>query len=236
MSDSGRPESGRRGVLFDATGTLFEARAPVGDVYHRVACEHGVDLPAWRLEDAFRRILRHAPPRGTAGATPEARREGEIDWWFERIRQTFQATDSTARFADFDAFAQSLFDAYRGADAWRIRPGIREILDDLQTRQVPMAVVSNFDHRLPDLLEALEIHHFFDHILLPAEIGAAKPDRALFDAAAVALGLPLEALLYVGDDDPAALEQIAEWGLQVVDIEQTPAGPDLQALLRGALA
>ena len=95
----------RHPICFDATGTLIELNEGVGEVYHRVALEHGVDLPAWRLEDAFLRILRRAPARGVEGETVAARRQGELDWWFERVRETFQATDSTACFSNFPTFA-----------------------------------------------------------------------------------------------------------------------------------
>ena len=84
-----------------------------------------------------------------------------------------------------------------------------------------MAVVSNFDHRLPEILEALEIHHDFTSIEIPSRHGRAKPDRALFEAAANALGVALEALVYVGDDPAADLEAIRALGLTVVDVRAT---------------
>ena len=40
--------SQRRAVAFDATGTLFEATESVGEVYARIARDHGIELPAWR--------------------------------------------------------------------------------------------------------------------------------------------------------------------------------------------
>ncbi len=189
-----------RGVLFDATGTLIETAEPVGEVYRRVALEHGVDLPAWRLDDAFRRVIARAPVRGTQGESASARREHEVEWWFEVIRQTFQATDSTARFDDFRGFAGALFDAYRTRDAWRLRPGVRPCLERFEAADWPMAIVSNFDHRLPEILHLLEIDHYFESIELPSDHGVAKPEAPLFAAAAGALDLPFSQLAYVGDD------------------------------------
>ena len=210
-------------VCFDATGTLIEIAESVGEVYHRVALEYGVDLPAWRLEDAFRRILRRAPARGIAGDSVDERRDGEIKWWFERIRETFQATDSTARFQDFQAFADALFETYRAPGAWQLRPGTLEMLTELRSRGLRMVVVSNFDHRLLKILELLDISSFFDTVIIPSKIGRAKPDRAVFEAVAESLSLPLNALdslLYVGDDPKETLRAIEEFGLQVIDIHQ----------------
>lgn len=221
--------SRRTAVAFDATGTLFEATEPVGEVYARIAREHGVDLPSWRLDDGFHRMLRHAPPRGVDGEDEGRRREGEVTWWSEIIRQTFQATDSTARFADFPAFVDALFEAYRQPGAWRLRPGIAPLLEALRDRATRLAVVSNFDHRLPDILEALEIHHYFESIEIPSRHGCAKPDRAIFETAAAALGCTPTALVYVGDDPPERLDAIRALGLGVVDVRARETPEALEA-------
>jgi len=217
-------------ICFDATGTLIELNENVGEVYHRVACEHGIDLPAWRLQDASTRILRSAPARGIEGETVAERRQREVDWWFERIREIFQATDSTARFDDFPAFANALFDAFRAAEAWRLRSAAFETLIALQDRGWPMAIVSNFDHRLPNILESLDIYRFFESIVIPSETGSAKPERAIFEVVAKALGTSVESLLYVGDDAKEVLDAIADHGLRVFDLrelEGLEALPDL---------
>ncbi len=211
-------------ICFDATGTLIETAEGVGEVYQRVAREFGVDLPAWRIEDAFRRILARAPARGVEGTSVAARRDTEIKWWSERVRETFQATDSTARFSDFPAFAAALFEAYRTAGAWRLRPGTIGLLEALQQKSRPMAIVSNFDHRLPEILEALDISLFFEAVVIPSTVGRAKPDRVVFETALSALApsaKTLEALLYVGDDSKETLRAIAELGLQVIDVHQS---------------
>jgi len=221
-------------ICFDATGTLIEVRAPVGDVYHRIALEHGVDLPAWRLDDAFRRVLRQAPARGLDGATREERCASEIDWWFERIRQTFQATDSTARFDDFRAFAQALFDHYQSDAAWRTREGVAQALTQLRQLGCFLAVTSNFDHRLPKILELLDLTRFFLTIEVPCQMGRAKPDRAIFEAVAEASGRPLHSLVYVGDDPPEMLAAIAAHGLRVIDIRAVQEFSALADLLLNA--
>jgi len=228
-------------ICFDATGTLIETAESVGEVYGRVAREFGVDLPAWRLDDAFRRILLRAPTRGAEGPSVEARRVSEKSWWFERIRETFQATDSTARFADFQAFAAALFETYRAPGAWRLRPGTREMLTAIRRAGLPMTVASNFDHRLPEILEVLEISPFFDFLSIPSLTGRAKPERAVFELILAALSMPelregpLDGLLYVGDDSPATLQAIENLGLHVIDVHRLEEGESLaDRVLRAA--
>ncbi len=225
----------RSGVCFDATGTLFEAAESIGEIYRRVALDFGVDLPAWRLDDAFRRILAQAPPRSPSTASRDERRAAERDWWRERIRQTFQATDSTVRFADFPAFAARLFDAFRRADVWRVRPGIDEVLATLRRAGCPLAVVSNFDHRLLEVLEVLDLKSYFDFVAIPSTLGLAKPARALFSRVGKALDRPLERLVYVGDDDPETLAAIEAHGLRVIDVRRAVAPDALLASLAAAI-
>ena len=215
-----------RGVVFDATGTLIEATETVGEVYQRVALEHGIRVGAWRLEDAFGRVLRQAPPRGVEGANEQIRRDGEVEWWFELIRQTFQAADSSVLFDDFGSFAQTLFDAYRVPTAWRVRDGVLPLLSKLRDRGRPMTVVSNFDYRLLEILEALELTPFFISIELPCKHGARKPDPSLFEAAGRSLGRAITDLVYIGDDSPERLTAIRGHGLDVIDVNAVPDPKD----------
>lgn len=223
-------------LCFDATGTLIELRESVGELYHRAALSHGVRLPAWRLDDAFRRVLRHAPPLGTEGTDLESRKAGEFAWWSERIRQTFQAADSTVRFEDFATFARELFDSFDSGSAWQIREGIPELLQTLRGRSHRMVVISNFDHRLPKILKELGLEAFFEDVFLPAQVGAAKPARPLFDHAAERLHVPLGQLTYLGDEPAETLEAIARHGLRTLDIRDIESRSPLPEPIESACA
>jgi REG-2-like HAD superfamily hydrolase len=228
-----------RAVCFDATGTLIEIAESVGTVYSRAAQAVGVKLPAWRLDDAFARVLRHAPPLASAGTTGASRAEreaAEIAWWCERVRQTFQATDSTVEFADPKAFALSLFETYRSAGAWRERPGARDLLSALRREGFVLGLASNFDHRLPEILKGLALIEFFNVIEIPSLHGRAKPERSVFEALARGLGARLDELAFVGDDAPEVLAAIAALGLRVIDVREVAALPEIADRLRAGTA
>jgi putative hydrolase of the HAD superfamily len=195
-----------RAVLFDATGTLLLFRESVGEIYRAFALDFGVDLPATRIEEAFRRILSRAVPMVFPGEPSERCRSLERQWWWRQVRSTFRAADSSARFTDFDAYFDRLWNHYAAGAAWQLAPGTRQALEVLRARRVPMAVVSNFDHRLPNILQDLEILEYFENVTTPAEVGAAKPDRRIFDAALEGLGDPAGRAIYVGD---RAIEDVA---------------------------
>ena len=219
-------------VLFDATGTLIELREPLGETYARFAREFGVDLPAWRLGDAFGRIFRQAPPMVFPNAPAEEVGRLEREWLRERVRGTFRAADSTARFSDFDAFFARLFATFATAEPWRARPGCRPMLAELRARGLATGVVSNFDQRLIHILQDLDLKEFLDVVMLPAEARAAKPDGRIFALALERLGVPAAEAAFVGDDLSRDLRGARAAGLApapVLDLE------DARRLLRRAL-
>jgi putative hydrolase of the HAD superfamily len=215
-------------VLLDATGTLIELARPVGEVYSEAAARRGVELPAWRVQDGFERVMRRASPR----VFPELRGRDEIAaaekaWWDDLVRQTFQAVDSTVRFTDATSLYDELFDHYARADAWRLRDGALAMLDGLEEADLLVGVVSNFDLRLEGLLAELGIRSRLACLVLPAHCGARKPDAAIFRAALEALALPAERVAVVGDDPDKDLAGARAVGLRALDVRELESLADL---------
>ncbi|MCZ6781684.1 MAG: HAD-IA family hydrolase [Proteobacteria bacterium] len=209
-----------RAVLFDAAGTLIELAESVGETYARIAERFGVALPASRLDDAFRRVWASAPPMVFPDAAPEAVPALERGWWREVVRSTFRAADSTVRFDDFDAFFAALYDVYSGAPAWRPRPGARQALGALRAAGLAVGVVSNFDHRLDKILEAMGMTELLDFVGTPSRCGSRKPERVPFAAALDALGVPAASAVFVGDDPAMDLAAARAAGLSALDVHQ----------------
>ncbi len=207
-----------RAVLFDAAGTLIELCEPVGETYARVARDFGVALPAWRVDDAFRRIFARAEPMVFPDAAPGEVDALEREWWRGIVRSTFLAADSTRRFDDFDAFFEKLYALFSEPGTWRPRAGAPELLRELRTRGLATAVVSNFDRRLPGILAGLGRARWLDAVVLPADAGAAKPDRRIFALALARLGVPASEAVYVGDDEDRDVAGARAAGLEAIDV------------------
>lgn len=205
-----------RAVLFDAAGTLIRLREPVGETYARLARRYGVSLPASRLEDAFRRIFRQMPPMAFPGES--ARRVAELEraWWHELVRRAFRAADGTAKLTDFDACFAALFEHFAGTGAWEVVPGAPEALAALRASGLALAVVSNFDGRLPDLLARLGLARAFAVVVLPGEAGVVKPDPRIFRIALERLGVAAAEAAYVGDDADDDLAGAAAAGIPAI--------------------
>jgi putative hydrolase of the HAD superfamily len=223
-----------RAVLFDAVGTLFELREPVGVCYSRAAAARGVTLSGARLEDAFARYLRAADPAPGAPGGPEALPENERAWWRGVVRGTFRSADATLRFPDFEALFADLWDHFGKPAAWRLREGVAAGLDSLASADLGIAIVSNFDHRLPALLEGLGLLAKLECVVLPSSCGARKPDPLPFRAALDALEVPAADCVYVGNDPALDLDAARATGIAAVDVEALDFGPELGATIQAA--
>ncbi len=208
-----------RAVLFDVVGTLIELREPAGAFYSRVAQAHGVSLPASHLTDAFSRILPQAAPLVFDQVSIEEVPALEKRWWWERVRETLRAADGTAHFEDFDAYFEELFQVFATAEAWQLVDGALEVLRDLGEQNLKLAVVSNFDHRLPALLKALTVEDFFQVVLIPARVGCSKPDPRIFKQALESLDVLAAETVFVGDHPEIDLAPAAALGMACIAIE-----------------
>jgi putative hydrolase of the HAD superfamily len=207
-----------RAVLFDAAGTLIETREPVGETYARVSQEHSAPISAWRLGEAFARAMSAAPPLAFPGAPLGEIAALEKQWWHDRVRATFLSADSAVRPEDFEHCFETLFAHFAQPEAWTLREGAEEALEVLQDHGHKLAVVSNFDRRLMPLLRGLGIAHRFDTVVLPSDVGAAKPDPTIFLHALAALGTAPSEAVFVGDDAVRDLEAGKAQGLYAIDV------------------
>jgi len=206
-----------RAVLFDAAGTLIETREPVGKIYARHGRQHGIEISAWRLGDAFARVFEAASPAVFPGLSEAERTGCERAWWRDRVRETFCAADSAQRPGDFEALFAGLWHHFSHSDAWSVRPGAVETLTRLRDGGLRTGVVSNFDGRLSGILDGLGLLSLLDTVVLPADAGAAKPDRRIFVTALERLGVRPEESVFVGDDAQRDIAGARAAGLHAVN-------------------
>jgi putative hydrolase of the HAD superfamily len=95
-----------------------------------------------------------------------------------------------------------------------------------------MAVLSNWDSRLPTLLRELEIRHYFGPILISALEGYEKPDARIFHMAADRAGVTPEQMLHVGDREREDLEGARRAGCMGLKIERNGHGGEGLAAVR----
>lgn len=126
-------------------------------------------------------------------------------------------------------------DALLGAVRFRAYPEVPAALARLRAAGARLAVVSNWDISLHDVLERTDLRRLVDAVVISAELGVAKPDPAIFRAALERLGVPADGALHVGDsvehDVAGARAAGIEAVLVVRDGADAPAGVRVVASL-----
>lgn len=98
-----------------------------------------------------------------------------------------------------NALRDALVNATRVSANWcDIRPGTREALQRLG-RRYPLAVISNADGKIADVLNRCGIADCFQQITDSGLVGYEKPHPAIFKAALRAMNVSPEQSVYVGD-------------------------------------
>jgi putative hydrolase of the HAD superfamily len=185
-----------KAIFFDAAGTLFTVNGSVGDIYARLAHEHGKDVAIADLEAGFRRYFATAPPMAFPGASSEEISTLEKQWWKTLVQGVFVPLGGFPR---FDEYFDALFAFFARAEAWRLYPETLATLEALKNRGFIIGVISNFDSRLFNILDGFGIARFFDPIVISTQAGAAKPEQGIFTQALARAGVLAEEALHVGD-------------------------------------
>jgi len=174
-----------KAVTFDLAGTVLFPHPSVGAVYSACARKHGIEVDAAELEGAFASALRSANKQAKAEA-----------FWREVVERTFGSHLPASR---ADAVFKECWQAFADAKAWRVALGMVSVLGALKFLGIKVAVLSNADVRMRQVLEQKGLARHFDGIYLSEEIGCAKPDARAYAHAARSLGVALTALVHVGD-------------------------------------
>jgi HAD superfamily hydrolase (TIGR01493 family) len=176
-------------VTVDAMGTVVELADPVPRLQEALA-RHGEHHDPDRVRDAFAAEVAYYMPRAHEG-------RDEASLAALRVACAGVFLDALGAKLDAGAFAP----AFAGALEFRALEGVEHSLTRLRAAGLALACVSNWDLSLAAYLEDARLAHHFDTVVSSAEVGAPKPDEAVFRLALARLGVEPERALHVGDGD-----------------------------------
>jgi putative hydrolase of the HAD superfamily len=225
---------GRPGAIFlDAVGTLFGVRGSVGQIYSECARSVGANIPPEALQKAFVHCFAVSPPLAFPGLTAAEIPAAEYAYWYRLTEQTFALAGGLSQIGDFAAFFPLVYDRFATAAAWELYPDVLPALRTWHGRGIPVGVISNFDSRLHAVLEALGLRPWIQAVTISSQVGAAKPQAAIFQAAWQALGQPEPPIWHIGDSwqaDVLGAQAVGWRGIHLC--REGPAGaPDWVATL-----
>ena len=192
---------GIRAVLLDALGTLLYFDPPAPLLRAELRERLGVEVPeevataAIRAEIAYYRAHLH-----------EGRDAASLDDL--RLRSARAMTPALG----FEAPVEALLAALR----FHAYPDVAPALRELRARGLSLVVVSNWDHSLHERLDETGLAPLVDGAVASAELGRAKPDRAIFEHALALAGADPAGALHAGDAPEEDVRGALAAGLRAV--------------------
>ena len=184
-------------ITYEAMDTLIQPSQSIGRWYREAlntVCEMKIRLPRPALfTEAFKNVYdkrcKEYPCFGSlSGMNPK-------DWWYEVVRQTFYTTRDLVNLEkdEIDNLMPEVFEllykeVFNTAAGWMLKDDVEYTLTKLrdwrdQGNGPKIGIVSNFDDRLPHILNDLGLAQYFDFILTSYDCKNEKPNRGIFDEA-----------------------------------------------------
>lgn len=208
-------------VTFDATGTLFHCPR-LGEIYSEVLGRHGVEVPPPRAADLVREVWTEFDCAARLDQDRfRAHPDGPRGWW-RRFLDRFCERLGVAPASPFAA--AELYDRFSRGESWELFADVPPVLQVFARQGVALAVVANWDPRLPDLLEALGIAGSFSQIVYSAEVGFEKPHPGIFESVLARLEVEPEDALHVGDNRRRDVEGAQAVGMHAVWLDRAGGG------------
>src|SRR5579864_7038943 len=150
-----------KAVLVDVGGTLIRPEPSVGAIYAEVAGRHGMSIAPDVVERRFRSAWKERPKTAM-----------NRSWWEGIVQKTL----SQDNFPAWDRFFSELYDRFRDPAVWHVFEDVRPALTALRNQGLRLAIASNWDDRLPSLLDALGLAAFFETSFISFSLGFPKSD------------------------------------------------------------
>lgn len=182
------------GVIFDMDGTLINNMAYHVAAFHVFFKKYGISMS----DEDFLRFAN--------GRTND-----------DVMRHLFGSDTSQARVIELTNEKEGIYrDLYR--PHLQLSSGLQPLLDDLYSRQIPMAVGSSaIDDNIDFVLDGLHIRHYFKAVINASQVQHGKPHPEVFLKAAAALGCAPQRCL-VFEDAAVGIDAARAAGAKAVGI------------------
>ncbi|MFE7632856.1 HAD family hydrolase [Kitasatospora sp. NPDC001119] len=211
MTSAPTPGPALPAVLFDAADTLVELVPAIPELLST----------AWLGRDgapdttAVRQALWAI---GSEGDWPDDEPDPErrLAMWSRFCREALRRAGGNASAEAAERAARHILDPAR----YRAYPDAVPCLRALRAAGHPLALVSNFDRWLRDILDGTGLTGLFDTVVISSEVGLEKPGPEIFVLACERLGRPPGECVFVGDSVVIDVEGAQRAGLHPVLLDR----------------
>ena len=148
---------------------------------------------------------------------------GERAWWGAFVRLVLERLEHDA---PWEPLLDDLFAAFSNADVWKVYPETTSTIESLARRGTKLAVISNWDRRLPGILRQLGLFEAFEAVTVSSIEGVEKPSPDIFLRTLGRLGVDPDEALHVGDSPLEDYDGARGAGLAAALIDRHGLFPD----------
>ena len=220
-----------RAVSFDVTGTLLVHRDPIMDTY--AACAIHAKLPnpptAKELKPAFQKAYKENLLKN-----PCFRNDQQLyssrRWWVDTVKRALELTGRpTYPDRDFNRFFRSVYQHYGSLDGYEVLDDSQPFLTFLKAREerLVLGITTNTPVRtIETVLPMMGLHKSFSFFVCCQDVGAEKPEAAIFDEAFAQAqfelpGLQKHEVLHIGDSLAADFCGARAYGFQAIHLDRS---------------
>ncbi|CAF0856309.1 unnamed protein product [Didymodactylos carnosus] len=184
-------------ITFDVHNVLLKVKNGAPYHYCKIAKEQlninaDESIVKQRFVQAFRQYNNEYPGYGIRHNISSRQ------WWSLIFKQSFQ--DYNLSHDIETKLSRLLYDKFAEPHFWLKDPSADDVLNKLKTTY-RLGIISNFDERLIPLLQSFNLYNQFSFVLSPLTCGYYKPEKDIFNLAALKGECKTnEQMCHVGDD------------------------------------
>ena len=131
---------------------------------------------------------------------------------------------------DSETCFMALYTAFTKKEVWTIFDDVFPTLEKLKERGIGTGIISNWDVRLPALLDTLGLTHYFDPIIISSQVGIEKPKSEIFEIACEKANRHKHEVIYIGDQIDFDVHAPIALGLRALLIERDSSPSSIHSI------
>jgi len=217
-----------RAICFDAGNTLIDATTAPVEAYHRSAIKLGAESHSseqlWSVMGPKMRQLFEERAQ-LAGPSSDAI---ERQFWTELLEHIIEHFKPCHNLS-LAAWLSDLVDWFGSSKAWQPYKDTLPTLETLKNKGTRLALISNWDSSLENILNELQLSKYFEVIHISAQIGWRKPSPKIFEETLKALQLQPEEVCHVGDNIADDIYGAQNCGIEALFLDRWNYGEHVPA-------
>jgi putative hydrolase of the HAD superfamily len=211
-----------RAVLFDVGETLVHPAPSFPELFSTVVAAEGHTRSPDAVIDASRAVFHRFSEAARDVELWTTSPERSARFW----KSVYERMLTELDIADDGHLADVLYATFTDPANYALFEDVVPTLDELEAAGLVLAIVSNFEAWLEDLLGTLGVRDRFGVRVISGREGVEKPDLRIFELALERLALDPADAMYVGDNPEFDVEPASALGMTPVLIDRRDRFPD----------